>query len=158
MKVTVTGTMDADELVEYVYRRTKKQAKIVPQPEPEEKKEAEKPAEEPKPEEKKEEGEGAEKKEEGGEKPPDEEKKEGGAGENENSTGKEAAGDEQNIMNVVTGDEQAMQRMMYYYQPLYVMERIPPPQLFSDENPNACCITWIWNLYNFDHGSMIIRL
>ncbi|KAF7147329.1 hypothetical protein RHSIM_Rhsim03G0216900 [Rhododendron simsii] len=138
MKVTVTGTMDADKLVEYVYRRTKKQAKIVPQPEPEpkpeEKKEAEKPAEEPKPEEKKEEG-------EGGEKPPDEEKKEGGGGENENSAGKEAAGDEQNIMNVVTGDEQAMQRMMYYYQPLYVMERIPPPQLFSDENPNACCIT-----------------
>ncbi|KAI8565159.1 hypothetical protein RHMOL_Rhmol03G0239100 [Rhododendron molle] len=144
MKVTVTGTMDAEKLVEYVYRRTKKQAKIVPQPEPEpkpeEKKEAEKPAEEPKPEEKKEEG-------EGGEKPPDEEKKEGGAGENENSTGKEeeakkeAAGDEQNIMNVVSSDEQAMQRMMYYYQPLYVMERIPPPQLFSDENPNACCIT-----------------
>ncbi|XP_058206308.1 heavy metal-associated isoprenylated plant protein 9 isoform X2 [Rhododendron vialii] len=134
MKVTVTGTMDADKLVEYVYRRTKKQAKIVPQtepePKPEEKKEAEKPAEEPKPEEKKEEG-------EGGEKPPGEEKKEGGAGENENK----AAGDEQNIMNVVPGDEQAMQRMMYYYQPLYVMERIPPPQLFSDENPNACCIT-----------------
>lgn len=143
MKVTVTGTMDADKLVEYVYRRTKKQAKIVPRPEPEpkpeEKKEAEKPAEEPKPEEKKEEG-------EGGEKRPDEEKKEGGAGENENGTGKEEeakkeAGEEQNMNINVTGDEQAMQRMMYYYQPLYVMERIPPPQLFSDENPNACCIT-----------------
>lgn len=143
MKVTVTGTMDADKLVEYVYRRTKKQAKIVPRPEPEpkpeEKKEAEKPSEEPKPEEKKEEGEGAEKR-------PDEEKKEGGAGENENGTGKEEeakkeAGEEQNMNINVIGDEQAMQRMMYYYQPLYVMERIPPPQLFSDENPNACCIT-----------------
>ncbi|KAG5558939.1 hypothetical protein RHGRI_008775 [Rhododendron griersonianum] len=143
MKVTVTGTMDADKLVEYVYRRTKKQAKIVPRPEPEpkpeEKKEAEKPAEEPKPEEKKEEG-------EGGEKRPDEEKKEGGAGENEDGTGKEEeakkeAGEEQNMNINVTGDEQAMQRMMYYYQPLYVMERIPPPQLFSDENPNACCVT-----------------
>jgi hypothetical protein len=41
-KVTVTGTMDANKLVDYVYRRTKKQAKIVPQPEPEpEKKEEE---------------------------------------------------------------------------------------------------------------------
>ena len=42
-KVSVTGTMDPNTLVDYVYRRTKKQAKIVPQPEP-------KP--EPKPEEK----------------------------------------------------------------------------------------------------------
>ncbi|KAH7856012.1 hypothetical protein Vadar_031584 [Vaccinium darrowii] len=154
MKVTVTGTMDGDNLVDYVYRRTKKQAKIVPQPEPEpkpeQKKEAEKPAEEPKPEDKKEEGEGADKKQEG-EKPPEEEKKEGG-GENE-SAGKEeakineaaaAAGGEEQIINsniVTAGDEQALQRMMYYYQPVYVMERIPPPQLFSDENPNACCIT-----------------
>lgn len=152
MKVTVTGTMDGDKLVDYVYRHTKKQAKIVPQPEPEpkpeEKKEPEKPAEEPKPEDKKEEGKGDDKKQEG-EKPPEEEKKEGG-GENE-SAGKEeakneaaaAAGEEQIInSNIVTaGDEQAMQRMMYYYQPVYVMERIPPPQLFSDENPNACCIT-----------------
>lgn len=141
MKVTVTGTMDADKLVDYVYRRTKKQAKIIPQPEPEpkpeEKKEAEKPAEEPKPEEKKEEaGEGAEKKD-GGEKPPEEGKKEEG-GENE---AKKEAVEEQNMNVVVTSDEQVLQRMMHYYQPLYVMERIPPPQLFSDENPNACCIT-----------------
>ncbi|KAG6400759.1 hypothetical protein SASPL_137602 [Salvia splendens] len=41
-KVTVTGTMDAGRLVDYVYRRTKKQAKVVPQPDPE----PEKPAEE----------------------------------------------------------------------------------------------------------------
>nr|GMC66872.1 heavy metal-associated isoprenylated plant protein 9 [Ipomoea batatas] len=35
-----------------------------------------------------------------------------------------------------------MHRMMYYYQPLYFVERIPPaPQIFSDENPNACCIS-----------------
>ncbi|KAI3920862.1 hypothetical protein MKW92_026507, partial [Papaver armeniacum] len=41
-KVTVTGTMDAERLVDYVYRRTKKQARIVPQPEPEPVKEEEK--------------------------------------------------------------------------------------------------------------------
>ncbi|KAI9128041.1 hypothetical protein K1719_001034 [Acacia pycnantha] len=54
--VTVTGTMDANKLVDYVYRCTKKQANIVPQPEPEpEKKEEPKEAKEAKAEEKKEE-------------------------------------------------------------------------------------------------------
>ncbi|KAK7275941.1 hypothetical protein RIF29_17068 [Crotalaria pallida] len=158
-KVTVTGTMDANKLVEYVYRRTKKQAKIVPQPEPEpekkeESKEAEKPAaeEEPKPEEKKEE-----------EKPPEEQKKEEGGdgegGENkeenkaeekggeENTQQEEEAKKEENVVmvnNNIIFDEEHMKRMMYYYpyqQPLYVIERIPPPQLFSDENPNACSIS-----------------
>ncbi|KAL0299767.1 UNVERIFIED_CONTAM: Heavy metal-associated isoprenylated plant protein 9 [Sesamum radiatum] len=97
-KVTVTGTMDADRLVDYVYRRTKKQAKVVPQPEPE----PEKPPEEtPKPEEKKEEetaaggGEEAkpeeEKKEEGEKKeaPAEEEKKEGGGAEEQGGEAKE---------------------------------------------------------------------
>ncbi|XP_061339217.1 heavy metal-associated isoprenylated plant protein 9-like [Gastrolobium bilobum] len=141
-KVTVTGTMDANKLVDYVYRRTKKQAKIIPQPEPEpekkeESKEAEKPAaEEAKPEEKKEE-----------EKPTEEPKKEeGGDNKNENKeekNGEEEAKKEDNRL-VVNIDEQGMKRMMYYYQypPLYYsFERIPPPQLFSDENPNACCIS-----------------
>ncbi|KAK7856330.1 heavy metal-associated isoprenylated plant protein 9 [Quercus suber] len=43
-KVVVTGTMDENKLVDYVYRRTKKQARIVPQPvpEPEEKKKTKK--------------------------------------------------------------------------------------------------------------------
>ncbi|XP_059628914.1 heavy metal-associated isoprenylated plant protein 9 [Cornus florida] len=138
-KVTVTGTMEADKLVDYVYRRTKKQAKIVPQPEPEkkeaeeakpgEKKEEEKAAEEQKPEEKKEEG----------EKPPEEEKKEGGEG-NGNENKEEAMKEGEN--NISGGsDEQSMQKMVHYYQPLYFIERIPPPQLFSDENPNACCIS-----------------
>ncbi|PRQ60601.1 putative heavy metal-associated domain, HMA [Rosa chinensis] len=127
-KVTVTGTMDGDKLVDYVYRRTRKQAKIVPQPEPEpEKKEepaAEKPAEESKPEE------NAEKKEE--EKPAEEAKKE-----EEEETKIEEHND------VVNGiPEEELKRMVqHYYQPLYVFERIPPPQLFSDENPNACCIS-----------------
>ncbi|KAL5568055.1 hypothetical protein UlMin_024630 [Ulmus minor] len=135
-KVTVTGTMDANKLVDYVYRRTKKQARIVPQPEPEKKEEAkegEKPAEEAKPEEEK----AAEepKKDEG------EEKKEGGENqENKEDQGEkeeEGGGESGNFAN----DEEGMKRMMYYYQPLYVIERIPPPQLFSDENPNACCIS-----------------
>lgn len=153
-KVTVTGTMDADKLVAYVYKRTKKQAKIVPQPEPEpekkeENREAGKPAEEAKPEEKKEE----EAKKEGEEKPAEEPKKEeGNGGENEKKESKEDKAEENkedeakkeggDNGNSNTIEEENMKRMMYYYQPLYVIERIPPaPQLFSDENPNACCIS-----------------
>ena len=157
-KVTVTGTMDANKLVDYVYRRTKKLARIVPQPEPEpenkleESKEAAKPAEE---EAKKQDQEG---------KPAEEAKKEGGGGEmnkNDKEDQKSGGGDDQegNVKeeakkengssenigmsnpNLVSDHEENMKRMMYYYQPLYMIERIPPPQLFSDENPNACCIS-----------------
>ncbi|KAL2527571.1 Heavy metal transport/detoxification superfamily protein [Abeliophyllum distichum] len=132
-KVMVTGIMDADKLVEYVYRSTKKQAKIVPQP-PEEKKEEEKPAEEAKQEEKRE-----EKTEEGGE------NKEEKDGENKEETIKGKIQDGEKKEETIKGemnfsDEQYMDKLMHYYQPLYVIERIPPPQLFSDENPNACCI------------------
>ncbi|KAI3457922.1 hypothetical protein Pfo_014585 [Paulownia fortunei] len=137
-KVTVTGTMDANRLVDYVYRRTKKQAKIVPQPEPEkppeenpklEEAKEEKPAapEEAKPEEKKEEG---EKKDP----PPEEQKKDGAAAETTAEQGGEAKEEVKSV------EEQSMHKMMYHYQPLYVIERIPAPQLFSDENPNACTI------------------
>ncbi|KAK1415106.1 hypothetical protein QVD17_30877 [Tagetes erecta] len=127
-KVIVSGSMDGDKLVDYVYRRTKKQAKIVPQPEPEpapaaepapdeKPKEEEKPAEEAKPE----------------EKPAEEETKEGG-----DEGLKEVDEKKEKEVEVME-----MQRMMYYHQypPLYVMEKIPPPQLFSDENPNACTIS-----------------
>ncbi|KAM0043332.1 putative heavy metal-associated isoprenylated plant protein [Helianthus debilis subsp. tardiflorus] len=131
-KVMVTGSMDGDKLVEYVYRRTKKQAKIVPQPEPEPAP-APEPAEKPKEEEKPEEKPAEEAKPE--EKPAEEEKKEGGDGGGEaKEEEKKEKGEKMEVID--------MQRMMYYHQypPLYVMERIPPPQLFSDENPNACTI------------------
>ncbi|CAH8354935.1 unnamed protein product [Eruca vesicaria subsp. sativa] len=124
-KVIVTGTMDEEKLVAYVYRHTKKQARIVPQPDPEP---DEKPAAE---EDKKEEsGEGLEKPAETGEEKEEEEEEEDGGGEETEVTEEMA----------MTEDE-GMKRMMYYYQPLYVIERVPPPQLFSDENPNACCIS-----------------
>ncbi|KAF5795499.1 putative heavy metal-associated domain, HMA, heavy metal-associated domain superfamily [Helianthus annuus] len=131
-KVMVTGSMDGDKLVEYVYRRTKKQAKIVPQPEPEPAP-APEPAEKPKEEEKPEEKPAEEAKPE--EKPAEEEKKEGGDGGGDaKEEEKKEKGEKMEVID--------MQRMMYYHQypPLYVMERIPPPQLFSDENPNACTI------------------
>lgn len=154
-KVTVTGTMDANKLVDYVYRCTRKQAKIVPQPEPEpekkeECKEAEKPAaEEAKPEEKKEDKEEKKEEEKPAEEPKKEEGGEGGEDKNDNKEekggeeGQEEAKKEEGDQSglVLDVDEEGMKRMMHYYQPLYVIERIPPPQLFSDENPNACCIS-----------------
>ncbi|GKV25477.1 hypothetical protein SLEP1_g34914 [Rubroshorea leprosula] len=126
-KVMVTGTMDANKLVDYLYRRTGKQVRIVPQPEPEpEKEEAKKPE---KPEEKKEEKPSQEaKKEEGDQK--GEEKK-------EEKEGRKKEGEES-----INSEEEGINKMIYYYQPLYVIEQMPPaPQLFSDENPNACCIS-----------------
>lgn len=155
-KVTVTGSMDANRLAEYVYRRTKKQAKVVLQvpPEAEKAKESEtkpqeeqepaKDNEEPKPEEKKEEATAEAAKKAA---PADEwagkiVKEDGEQGKAQD---KEERGGENHE------DDQGIQKMMMMYehyhdeyeqQPVvYVIERIPPPQLFSDENPNACCIT-----------------
>ncbi|KAG6576617.1 Heavy metal-associated isoprenylated plant protein 9, partial [Cucurbita argyrosperma subsp. sororia] len=170
-KVVVTGTMDGDKLVDYVYRRTKKQARIVPQPQPT----ATPPEQEPlKPEQSKEEQAAPPPPPPP---PPEEIKTEDAAapqaqGTDTNNNNKEEvqpkaaeegggqvveataetkpnveveeakaaeAGDEM----MGEDDHESMKRMMYQYyqyQPLYVMERIPPPQLFSDENPNACCV------------------
>jgi len=156
-KVVVTGTMDAHKLVDYVHRLTRKQVKIVPQPETEalaEKKELEKPEaeEEVEPEEEKEEKE--EKKEEENTEiiPKIEEGGNGGNNESKEEKGveeekKEVVGDENGV--VVNVDGESMKKMMYsyhYYPPLYVIE--PPPQLFSDENPNACCISWTHHKIN----------
>lgn len=154
-KVTVTGTMEARKLVDYIYRRTGKQAKIVPPPEPEKPKElpaapAEegKPAEEaPKAEEKKEEEKPKEE-----EKAAVEEKKEGKKEINgDNNAG---GGVEKNVEEKVQiegkkeGEEmysyynhEDMTRKIVYWPPVYVIHQPPPPQLFSDENPNACCIS-----------------
>ncbi|XP_057740963.1 heavy metal-associated isoprenylated plant protein 9-like [Arachis stenosperma] len=150
-KITVTGTMDANKLVDYVYRCTKKQAKIVPQPEPEpekkkeESKEAAKPVEEEaKFEEEKPAAEEAKKEENGCEDENNnsdnkEAEKGGGGGGNEVQEEEEESKKGDEIIDV--DEEEGMKKMMHYYQPFYVIERIPPPQLFSDENPNACCIS-----------------
>ncbi|XP_030500273.2 heavy metal-associated isoprenylated plant protein 9 [Cannabis sativa] len=150
-KVIVTGTMDATKLVEYVYRRTKKQATIIPQPQPE-------PEPEPEPEKKEEEAEKPPPSKEEENKPPppppEEEvkKEEEKPQEDQDQASKEENKENNNgedmmmMMNHNNGgygsvDEENMKRMIHYYQPLYVIERIPAPQLFSDENPNACCIS-----------------
>ncbi|KAF3789238.1 hypothetical protein EJ110_NYTH18912 [Nymphaea thermarum] len=131
-KVTVTGTMDANKLVEYVYRRTRKQANIVPPPKTEEEKKEEPAEEAPKAEEKKEEKAEAEEKKE-------EEKKEEEKKEEEGKKEEESKGEEESKLQVLQ-EEDAMKKMVFY-PPIYVIERVYAPQIFSDENPNACCIS-----------------
>lgn len=97
-QVVVKGVLDPEKLVETVYKKTGKQAHIVPPPPPP-------PEEEKKEEEKKEE----EKKEE--------EKKEG-EGENQN----------ENI------------KKYEHWPRRYYVEYGQAPQIFSDENPNACSV------------------
>ncbi|XP_068656018.1 heavy metal-associated isoprenylated plant protein 7-like [Aristolochia californica] len=127
-QVTVKGVFEASKLVEYVYKRTGKHATIVKQ-EPE-KKEEEKPKENK--EEKAKEGE----KEKGGEEAAKAEKKGG----EETKDGGGGAEEE-------TKTEQKKNEFIYYNHPRYYTEyqRYPtdyayPPQMFSDENPNACSV------------------
>ncbi|WCJ27569.1 Heavy metal transport/detoxification superfamily protein [Euphorbia peplus] len=135
-KVIVTGTMDGEKLVEYVYRRTRKQARIVPQPAPEPEPEPQpKPEPEPEPE--------PEKKEE--EKPAEEK----GPGAEEAKNEEQESKKEENNSEIILGSsielEENMKSMMMHYNyqlPLHMIQSIPPPpQLFSDENPNACSIS-----------------
>ncbi|CAL9162079.1 unnamed protein product [Musa hybrid cultivar] len=163
-KITVTGTMKAETLVEHIHRRTLKFASIVSQPpkEEEKKQEDQKKAEEKPAEEKKEES--REKKEEQ-KATSEEEKPEGnkeggdiGGGKEEKGGGEEANKEEDGGSKSITSEEDMMKRMMMYWNggiiggedmakrmvhwvPFYVIQQpLPPPQIFSDENPNACCI------------------
>uniref|UniRef100_A0A7N0UCE7 HMA domain-containing protein n=1 Tax=Kalanchoe fedtschenkoi TaxID=63787 RepID=A0A7N0UCE7_KALFE len=136
-KVTVTGTMDPLNLVDYVYQRTKKQAKIVPQPEPEP---------EPAPPEV-----NKESKDDQNNKPTEEKldtqksdqpDTEAGKAEDEKPEEMSQGAEHFQMMSL---EEEHMKKMRYFYAPqlppFYVVERLPPaPQMFSDENPNACSI------------------
>ncbi|KAK4256925.1 hypothetical protein QN277_006585 [Acacia crassicarpa] len=112
-EVSVKGVFEAAKLVDYVHKRTGKQVVIVKQ-EPEEKKEKTE-----------------EKKGEEGEKAKEEEKKEG------ESQAKEGAETEESKVVELKKNE------YYYYPQRYAMEMYaypPAPQIFSDENPNACSV------------------
>lgn len=135
-QVSVTGVFDAVKLVEFVYKRTGKQAVIVK--EEAEKKEKTEEVKEAKEETKKAEAEG------GGEK---EKKVEGGGGESDNKEKKEGEGEAkaaEAAEEAATEETKVveMKRNEYqYYPPRYVMEMYAyPPQIFSDENPNACTV------------------
>ncbi|PIA58401.1 hypothetical protein AQUCO_00500372v1 [Aquilegia coerulea] len=101
-QVTVKGVLDPEKLVESVYKKTGKQAYIVPQEE--EKKEEEKKEEEKK----------------------EEVKKEEAAAE-----GEKKEGDDENKTEIKKSE---------YWPPKYYVEYAYAPQIFSDENPNACSV------------------
>ncbi|KAF5476526.1 hypothetical protein F2P56_003273 [Juglans regia] len=137
-QVTVKGAIDPEKLVEYVYKRTGKHVVIVKQ-------EAEKKNKEEAKDGKKEEKKGEEGGDGGGDKGAakggEEEKKEKKEG-NEDQAKPEAGGAgapaaEEEINKVVELQSNAY----YYYPQRYAMEMYAyPPQIFSDENPNACSI------------------
>lgn len=128
------GVFDPPKLVEYVYKRTGKHAVIVKQ-EPEKKDKEE--SKDVNKEEKKAEG--------GGDKETkaEEEKKEG-KGEEAKPEAKEAAAATTEETNKVI--EFQTNAFHYYPPPRYPTEMYAyqylqyPPQIFSDENPNACSV------------------
>lgn len=125
--VTVKGTVDPNKLVEYLHRKTRKHVEIVPPKKDGDKKEGDK-----KEGDKKEGGkkEGGEKKEGGGDKKDGGESKKGG--DNEKKGGEESKSDAEDKKDESKKNEAPI--------PRYVIEHVHPPQLFSDENPNACSI------------------
>ncbi|XP_024970326.1 heavy metal-associated isoprenylated plant protein 7-like [Cynara cardunculus var. scolymus] len=162
-QVSVKGTFEAAQLVDYVHKRTGKRAVILKQ-DPEPKKEddaaADKAKEEKKEDEKKEEGkaeEGGDGKEKEKDKEGEEKKKEGGGGgggggeeagggggeEGGEGGGGGGGGDDTKVVEVRKNEFYYYHPQNYaVYPPRYTAESgygyPPAPQLFSDENPNAC--------------------
>lgn len=141
-EVTVKGIFEPAKLVEYIYKRTGKHAAIV-KTEPAEKKDE-------KPEEKKPDGgEGEKDKKDGGGEGEKEKKEGGGEGEKKEGGGADppkdggaAAVDEAAAAVVAAAaklGELTKNPLLYYY-PKYQVEYAYPPQIFSDENPNACSV------------------
>ena len=137
-EVTVKGIFEPAKLVEYIYKRTGKHAAIV-KTEPSEKKPEEKKEGGGDGEKEKKEGGGEGEKKEGGEG----EKKEGGEGDKPKDGGS-AAVDEAAAAVVAAAaklGELTKNPLLYYYPKNQVEYAYAyPPQIFSDENPNACSI------------------
>lgn len=121
--VTVKGTMDPNKLVEYLHRKTRKHVEIVPQKK-DDKKDDKKEGD------KKEGGKKGGEKKDGGEEKKDGENKKGG--DDDKKGGDESKGDGEDKKGEGKKNEVPI--------PRYVIEYVHPPQLFSDENPNACSI------------------
>lgn len=142
--VSVKGTFDPAKLVEYVHKRTGKHATIVkidpPPPPATEKKEGGDKGKDGKEENKADEG----NKGSGGDEAKEDKKEKGSAsGEGGGEDGKvaEAGGDGAALPEEAVGKVELKRNEYYYYPPRYAMEMYAyPPQIFSDENPNACSI------------------
>lgn len=138
-QVSVTGVFDPPKLVDYVYKRTGKHAVIVKTDPEKKQKEAE--AKETK-EEKANEESGKEKKaDDGGENKESNKEAEGGGGETKSAV--EVTPEETIVVELKKNE--------YYqhYPQRYAMEMYAyPPQIFSDENPNACSVMWMQKMKN----------
>ncbi|KAH9625690.1 hypothetical protein KSS87_001988 [Heliosperma pusillum] len=144
-QVTVKGTFEPPKLVEYVYKRTGKHATIVKEdPPPLEKKEDDKGKDgkdekkDGKKEKKAGNAEDGKKSEEKAEETKGEQKEADAKGEDGKSgteeSGPATAEEGAKMVELKTNEFQ-------YYPPRYAMEmHAYPPQIFSDENPNACSI------------------
>lgn len=143
-QVTVKGVFDPAKLVEYVYKRTGKQAEIVKQ-EPEKKADKEEAKEGSKDGKKGgEEGDKDKKSGDGGGEaaPPAEDNKEKKGDGNEGGGAAASVAPEGGAVTEETKVVELMKINEYnYYPPRYAMELYAyPPQIFSDENPNACAV------------------
>ncbi|KAF7823350.1 heavy metal-associated isoprenylated plant protein 3 [Senna tora] len=120
--VTVKGTMDVKALVETLMERLKRKVEVVP----------------PKKDKDKEGGEGKEGSNGGGK------KKKGSGGGNDKAEEGDEKGKilmEQNKMEIVAPAYGSYgYGNGYYYGTVYYMEHLHAPQMFSDENPNACSV------------------
>lgn len=140
-QVTVKGVFDPPKLVEYIYKKTGKHAVVVKQ-EPPEKKEEEKPKEE---EEKAaaDDGGGGDKDAKKGGKEEPKEKKDSGGGEAATAAVAEGEGEAANLVEM-RKNEFYYNYPQNYYQIYPYPQRFEyqnyPPQMFSDENPNACFV------------------
>ncbi|XP_071710588.1 heavy metal-associated isoprenylated plant protein 7-like [Rutidosis leptorrhynchoides] len=129
-QVTVKGTFEASKLVDHVHKRTGKNAVIVKQ-DPEPKKEEK----------------GKQEKKDNGAAEKKEETKDGAVEKKEES--KDEKKDEGDAKGDVSGEDLNLKRNEFYYlhhpqnftipATAYVYQA-PAPQMFSDENPNACAV------------------
>lgn len=160
-QVTVKGSFEPPNLIDFIYKRTGKHALIVKvEPKEKKKEEEEKPKEEGKEEKKPEEGDAAEKDAKKSEEEEGKNKQEGGGGGGGGDGGTDGAGDqpakttEAKIEEEVEDPKLEMRKNEFYYYnypqnyqmypPRFVQQEqlinAYPPQIFSDENPNACSV------------------
>ncbi|KAL0415648.1 UNVERIFIED_CONTAM: Heavy metal-associated isoprenylated plant protein 7 [Sesamum latifolium] len=142
-QVTVKGVLEPEKLAEYVYKRTGKHAAII-KVEPEKKEEKGK-------EEEKKADEGEKEAAKKGEEEPAKENKEGGGGDAGGGSGGEAPAKAE--AEAEDPKLEMRKNEFYYYYPQNYYQLYPPrfiqemnqmnpypPQIFSDENPNACSV------------------
>ena len=133
-QVTVKGVFDPPKLVEYVYKRTGKHAAILKQ-EPEKK--GDEKNKDGKEEKKEEKGEGDKEKKGGGGEEESKEKKQA----EEATAEKPETEAETKVVELKRNEFLYNYNYPYYPSTKYFMEMNPyPPQIFSDENPNACSV------------------